>query len=149
MSSTAALPRPDPRLATGGELIASLLQHCHAGATECFLERLPQAVILVDSRGAVGGLNGRAKTIVAQGDGLIICHGVLRCRNPEDTGVLHRLIGDVGRRDELCNAATGRGLRIRRPVGRRPLTVLVTGLRGNSALRNGGPVVAVLAARVS
>jgi len=144
MNSTSALRRADTRLATGGESIASLLQHGHAGVTECLLERLPQAVILADSRGTVGGLNERATAIVAQGDGLMVHHGVLRCRNPEDTGALHRLIGDVGRQDALCDAATGCGLRIRRPVGRRPLTALVTGLRGNNALRNGGAVVAVL-----
>jgi DNA-binding CsgD family transcriptional regulator len=101
-------------------------------------------VILVDSRGNVGGLNDRATAIVAQGDGLVISHGVLRCRNTEDTGTLHRLIGEVDRGDASCHAATGRGLRIRRPVGRRPLTALIAALRGKNTLRDGGAVVAVL-----
>jgi DNA-binding CsgD family transcriptional regulator len=144
MSSTPALQRPDARLAPGGEPIARLPQHCHAGVTECLLERLPQAVILVDTRGAVGGMNERATGIIAQGDGLLIYHGVLRCRNPEDTGALHRLVGDVGRRATSHAAESGHGLRIRRPVGRRPLTALITTLRGKNALRNGGVVVAVL-----
>ena len=127
-----------------GAPIESLEQHCQAAVTQCLLERLQQAVILVDSRGTVGGLNERATAIVAQGDGLLIRHGLLRCRHPEDSCTLHRLIGEVGRRDQRCEAATGRGLRIRRPVGRRPLTALVTALRGNSAPQNGGVVVAVL-----
>lgn len=144
MSSTSALQRPDTRLATGGEAIVGLLPHGHAGITECLLERLPQAVILVDVAGTVGGLNERATAIVAQGDGLIIHHGVLRCRHPDDTGKLHRLLVDADRRNASCAAESGRGLRIRRPVGRRPLTALITVLRGKNTLRNAGAVIAVL-----
>ena len=127
-----------------GAPVASLLRQCDDDVTECLLRWLPQAVVLVDSRGTVGGLNQRATAIVAQGDGLIIRGGVLMCRNPEDTSALHRLIGDVGQWDGLRDAPTGRGLRIRRPVGRRPLTALVTALRGNKAPRNARAVVAVL-----
>ncbi|MFI5399046.1 MAG: helix-turn-helix transcriptional regulator [Candidatus Binatia bacterium] len=125
--------------------VNGLRRHCDGQVTQCFLERLPQAVVLVDSRGAVRALNERATVIVAQGDGLTIHHGVLRCARPADTGALHRLIADVALRNGCGEGATGCGLRIHRPVGRRPLTALVTGLRCKNALRDGAAVIAVLA----
>ncbi len=136
-ASSASDPRvPDAGLVNGGAPITTFLQRCHAAITECLLERSPQAVILVDSKGTIGGLNGRAKEILGQGDGLIIRHGILRCRHQEDTSALHRLI---------CNeATTPRGLAIRRPVGRRALTALVTALHGNDPPESRRSVVAVL-----
>jgi DNA-binding CsgD family transcriptional regulator len=123
---------------------ANLLHECDGATIECLLQQLPQAVILVDSKGTVGGLNERATAIVTQADGLIIHHGVLRCRHPDDTGALHRLLVDADRRIASCAAESGRGLRIRRPVGRRPLTALINALRDKNTLRNAGAVIAVL-----
>jgi DNA-binding CsgD family transcriptional regulator len=102
-------------------------------------------VVLVDARGTVGGLNERAAAIVAQGDGLLISGGVLRCGRSGDTVALHRLIADVARQNGHRDGATRYGLRIHRPVGRRPLTALVTALGCQNVLQNGEAVVAVLA----
>jgi DNA-binding CsgD family transcriptional regulator len=128
-----------------GAPVASLLRHCDGDVTECLLERLPQAVALVNARGTVGGLNERAAAIVAQGDGLMIHHGVLRCTRAADTAALHRLIGDAAQRGEYGDGTMRRALRIHRSVGRRPLTALITALCSKNALQNGEAVIAVLA----
>lgn len=147
----ATQPCPEPRRRRGAAppnfrwaQPASVLHECNGGTTDCLLQQLPQAVVLVDARGTVGGLNERAAAIVAQGDGLLISRGVLRCRRPGDTVALHRLIADVAQRNGHRDGATRYGLRIHRPVGRRPLTALVTGLRCKSACRDGEAVIAVL-----
>jgi DNA-binding CsgD family transcriptional regulator len=110
---------------------------------ERVLDRLAQAVVLVDPKGTVVRLNKRAAAIVAQGDGLMIHHGVLRCARLADSVALHRLIGDVAQRTGLAQGATVHGLRIQRPGGRRPLTALVTALRDRDGLANSEPVIAV------
>jgi DNA-binding CsgD family transcriptional regulator len=136
----------------GGHVVAmnvgavkGLPRQCYGQAIQCFLERLPQAVVLVDSRGAVGALNERAAMIVAQGDGLMIHHGILRCACPADTGALHRLIAGAAQRNGRGDGATRCALRIHRPVGRRPLTALITALRSTTAGQIGEAVIAVLA----
>lgn len=113
---------------------------CDGDVTECLLGHLQSAAVLVDARGAVGGVNERAAAIVAQRDGLLICRGILRCAQSEDTLALHRLVADVAQRNGRGEGATGSGLRIRRPVGRRPLNALVTASR----CKNGGAAVVVL-----
>jgi DNA-binding CsgD family transcriptional regulator len=128
-----------------GAPVATLLRHCGGDVTERLLDRLPQAVVLVDPRGTVARLNERAAAIVAQGDGLMIHHGVLWCARPADTAALHRLIGEVAQRDEYGDGRMRCALRIHRPVGRRPLTALVTALYGKNALQNGEAAIAVLA----
>ena len=127
-----------------GAAVASLFRHCDDDVTERLLDRLPQAVVLVDPKGTVARLNERAAEIVAQGDGLMIHHGVLRCARPADTAALHRLIGDAAQRDGCGDGTMRCGLPIHRPVGRRPLTALVTALRDRNALTNGEAVIAVL-----
>lgn len=148
----ATQPCPEPRRRRGAAppnfrwaQPASLLHRCDGGTTECLLQQLPQAVVLVDARGTVGGLNERAAAIVAQGDGLLISRGVLRCRCLADSAALHRLIADVAQRNGEGGGRTTCGLRIQRPVGRRPLTALVTALGSKNVLQNGEAVVAVLA----
>jgi DNA-binding CsgD family transcriptional regulator len=126
-----------------GAPIASLLRQGEGDVTECLLRRLPQAVVLVDPRGTVTRMSERAAAIVAQGDGLNVRHGVLRCARPADTVVLHRLIGDVARRGGYGDSTMRCGLCIQRPVGRRPLTALVTALRDRDVPANGEAVVAV------
>jgi DNA-binding CsgD family transcriptional regulator len=127
-----------------GAPVVDLLRHCDADVTERLLDRLPQAVVLVDPRGTVARLNERAAAIVAQGDGLMIHHGVLRCARPADTAALHRLIGEVAQRDEYGDGTMRCGLPIHRAVGRRPLTALVTALCCRNALQNGETVIVVL-----
>lgn len=130
--------------AMSGAPVANLLRHCDGDVTERLLDRLPQAVVLVDPRGTVGGLNERAAAIVAQGDGLKVHHGVLRCAYPADTAALHRLIGDVAQRDRYGDGTMRCALRIQRAVGRRPLTALVAALCCRNALQNGETVIVVL-----
>jgi DNA-binding CsgD family transcriptional regulator len=126
-----------------GAPVAALLRHGDDDVTEHLLDRLPQAVVLVDPGGAVSHLNERAAAIAAQGDGLNVHNGVLRCARPADTVTLHRLIGDVARRSGCVDGTVMRGLRIQRPLGRRPLTVLVTVLRDRDAPANSEAVIAV------
>lgn len=138
MISSSALRYPDRRpVTTSVEPVISLV-------AESLLQRLPQAVLLVDPRGVVAALNERATAMVTQGDGLLISGGILRCKWSGDTAALHGLLADVGQRNERCESTTAGGLRIRRPVGRRPLTALVTVLRDRNALPNGEAVIAVL-----
>lgn len=118
------------------------LPPAHGDLTESFLQHFPHAVLLVDSKGAVTGLNQRAAAIVAQGDGLFVCQDVLRCARPADTAALHRLIGDAAQCDGRRGAAARYGLRLRRS-GRRPLSVLMTPFRCQSVVANGAVVIGV------
>jgi DNA-binding CsgD family transcriptional regulator len=129
-----------------GAPVANLLRHCDGDVTERLVDRLPQAVVLVDPKGTVGGLNERAAAIVAQGDGLKVHHGVLRCAYPTDTAALHRLIGEVAQRDKYRDGTMRCALRIQRAMGRRPLTALVTALRDRDAPTNSEAVIAVFVA---
>ena len=118
------------------------LPPAHGDLTESLLQHFPHAVLLADSTGAVTGLNQRAAAIVAQGDGLFVCRGVLRCPCPGDTAVLHRLIGDAAQCDGRGGGAVRYGLRLRRS-GRRPLSVLVTPFRCRDVVANAAVVIAV------
>lgn len=95
-----------------------------------FLERvldwLPHAVILVDVAAAVAGMNERAGAMVIRADGLLVRNDVLRCRDPEDTATLHRMIGEMGDTDAARGATRACAIRIRRSHGRRALTAMVT-----------------------
>ncbi|MBI1815373.1 MAG: helix-turn-helix transcriptional regulator [Deltaproteobacteria bacterium] len=107
------------------------------------LHRLGHAVILVDERGRVVRMNQRAAEIVAQGDGLLIQHGVLRGVRPTDTAALHRLIGESVHSEPTNGCAAGVGLRLERPSRRWPLTALVTPLTSLGSPPNGHAVAAV------
>jgi DNA-binding CsgD family transcriptional regulator len=76
----------------------------------------------------------------------MIHHGVLQCARPADTVALHRLVGDVVQGAGRGRGAASYGLRIHRPVGRRPLTALVTALRDRDDLANSEAVIAVFVA---
>jgi DNA-binding CsgD family transcriptional regulator len=105
--------------------------------------RLAHAVILVDERGRVVRMNRRATEIVAQGDGLLVHHGVLRGMRPADTAALHRIIGEAVHREPCNGYAAGVGLRLERPCRRWPLTALVTPLRAHRSPSNGHAVAVV------
>ncbi len=144
MNLSVTYRQPDTSVvAISGRQLPSLVGRSDTDVAECLLEQLPQAVVLVDRRGTVARLNERAAAIIAQGDGLMICHGILRCRRSEDTATLHRLIGEALQRDGRYQDAAGCGVRIQRPVGRRPLNALVTAVRAQNAFTNGGAVVAI------
>ena len=118
------------------------LPPAHGDLTESFLRNFPHAVLLVDAKGAVTGLNRRAAAIVAQGDGLFVCQDVLRCVRGADTATLHRLIGDAAQCDGRRGVAAQYGLRLSRS-GRRPLSVLVAPFRCQNGVADGAVVVAV------
>ena len=101
------------------------------------LHQSAHAVILVDERGRVVRMNKRATEIVAQGDGLLIQHDVLRGVRPTDTAVLHRLIGEAVNSGPGNGCAAGVGLRLERPARRWPLTALVTPLISQESAPNG------------
>ncbi len=100
--------------------------------------------MLVGFGGAVKALNERAAAIVAHGDGLMICHGVLRCTRHADTTVLHQRIADVAGQSGAAVQGARSALRIHRPGASRPLTALITALPCGNVPKGGGAVVAVL-----
>jgi PAS domain-containing protein len=72
MEQSSALQHPEM---ISGIAVAGLLGHSDGDVTARLLDRLPQAVVLVDPKGTVVRLNKRAAAIVAQGEGLMIGRG--------------------------------------------------------------------------
>lgn len=143
MSSSAPYQLPDEAtFSTRDGQVADSDRRPSGDTAGSLLEHLPQAALLVDGKGVVGSLNERASIMVAHGDGLLIRHGILRCMHPKDTSVMHQMIADAAQRERSPERTRGRGLRIQRPVGRLPLTALVTALVRPDA-SGGGPVIAV------
>jgi DNA-binding CsgD family transcriptional regulator len=88
-------------------------------------------------------MNQRATEIVAQRDGILVQHNVLRGVRSADTVALHRLIGEAVHSGSGNGHAGGCGLRLERPSRRWPLTALVTSLRSRESALNGHAVAAV------
>ncbi len=104
------------------------------------LEQLGRGVVLVGKAGQVYHANRLAREICAAGDGLALCEGRLTGTQSPDAARLAAALrrAQYGGATEL--------LRLARPSGRRPLSVLVTAMgptRGIAAQpqRDGGAVV--------
>lgn len=92
-----------------------------------FVERSPGAVILAGGDGRVVHANSAAEALTSRDDGLRISNGVLQAADAELGRRLAALIGHAAAND----AAEPRGgnLTLPRPIGRRPLSVLVSPAR--------------------
>lgn len=84
------------------------------------LEYLDRGALLVGAGGAIRTANGIADRILAQGDGLTLKDGQLRCAVPGETAALERLIGQSAK--GIASAGEGM-LQISRGNGRSPLTL--------------------------
>ena len=91
------------------------------------LDVIQTAVILVDSGATIMHANRAAETIIARGDGVCTTRSALCCEHSDDTSRLRQLIGEAS---AVPTRGSGGALAIRRRSGRRPLSALVTPVRG-------------------
>ena len=84
------------------------------------LEYLDRGALLVGPEGKVQTANGLADAILAQGEGLLLRHGLLSCVKPADTAALNRLIALSIRGIAMPDEGT---MQISRGEGRSPLAV--------------------------
>jgi DNA-binding CsgD family transcriptional regulator len=91
-------------------------------ATEV-LDRLSQAVLLVRTNAQIAFANRAAETLLAARDGIRVDAGGLHAATAGQSAALHRLIVAVS--TATAAMPNGGSLRIDRPSGRRPLSVLV------------------------
>lgn len=94
------------------------------------LDRLPQAVLLVDAHARVLFANSSARTLLRAADGLASGPNGLRAAALAATAELRRRIAQVAAPDGLVHSASYRAMALERPSGRRPLSVLVAPSRG-------------------
>jgi DNA-binding CsgD family transcriptional regulator len=93
------------------------------------LERVPCAVVLIDSEGRVVFVNRLAKEILDQNDGLSIAKSRLSAAGSQETSQLERLLHGAARTGSGRGVESGGALRVERPSMRKPLGVLVTPIR--------------------
>jgi DNA-binding CsgD family transcriptional regulator len=91
------------------------------------LDQLEQGMLLVDAQGHVRHANQMAQRILAAADGLAATGGALACDRGDDGRALLRLVGVAA-----SDMAPGGLLAVRRRSGRRPYSVLVAPLRGET-----------------
>jgi DNA-binding CsgD family transcriptional regulator len=101
----------------------------HAGFAA--LDRLSEAVILADGNARVIFANRAAEIILATADGIGVDTSGLYAATLPQTAALRRSIALSARREDVANA--GGSLLLERPSGRRPLSVTVAPLRGETA----------------
>lgn len=110
------------------------------------LEQLASAAFLLNGQGTVVFMNGAARALAGQGDGLTVSHGQLRTARPEETAVLH---------EEIRRALTTRARRSTTPGKRfsvtqkddQRLVVMVMPLRSGVAALFRDPAAVMVMAR--
>jgi DNA-binding CsgD family transcriptional regulator/PAS domain-containing protein len=108
------------------------------------LDRLPTAVVLCDQGGTPVIVNGAAREILANSDGLLVRGGKLAASRPLETNALENLIIDA------ASAARGQGeraggmLSVSRDSGSRPLSVLVAPMQAPSGVPGHRRIAAAL-----
>jgi len=95
-------------------------------------DRIPSALILVDSRSRVCTTNRAADRLLAQRDGLIVKREGLRAANPAETETLQQLLAEAARTDAGRALPTAGPLLLQRPSGLPPLHALVTPIRAGT-----------------
>lgn len=102
------------------------LESQHEALTDV-LDRLPQAIILLDQKGRVLLVNRGAHAILKQRDGLTLSkEGVLCASDPNRTAALRDLIEGAVHTSLRQGLSPGGALRLPRLSGARPLSILVT-----------------------
>jgi DNA-binding CsgD family transcriptional regulator len=96
------------------------------------IDRLPQGIIITDALGRIGFANSTGAAMIAEGDGLATCGGVLQTSRRCETQQLARLIAESGglpanggRTDVKRTGA----MQVSRPSMRRPLPLVVAPMR--------------------
>jgi DNA-binding CsgD family transcriptional regulator len=105
------------------------------------LDRIHQAVLLVDAGATVMHANPTAEAALESADGLRAARSVLGCDHADDTARLRRLVGEAS---AAPVPGPGGTLAVRRRSGRRPLSVLVAPLRGGRPAPTGPPATAIV-----
>jgi DNA-binding CsgD family transcriptional regulator len=95
------------------------------------LHRLERGVVLLDGEGGVLFSNHSATEILRSADGLTAAGGRLAASAPDDHAKLARLVGEVTRTGQRQGQAAGGTLLLRRPSGKRPLSLLLAPLGDN------------------
>ena len=109
------------------------------------LDTVQDAIALVDENGSVVHLNGRARRLADAGDGLRYRPGELHAIDRDEDARLQKLMADVVRTGRNDGISGGGRLRLSRPSGRQPLSVLVTAIQAEAA-RGELPVPRICAA---
>lgn len=109
------------------------------GALVAILDRLPEAIFLVDHHGGVLSCNGSARAILRRNDGFSVVDGRIALASADEHSALRALIAEAGAERPGTDAARGieATMSVSRPSGQRSLPVVVTPLlcRGESDCR--------------
>lgn len=105
------------------------------------LNRLSDAVLLLNRAGEPIFVNRMAQQLLRQGDGLSLHQGQLAARNQEDTRQLRRALDHV--RNGAADAPS-QHLRLERPSGRQPYALRICRLDGQPELANDVGALAAL-----
>ncbi len=145
-------PLPDAAGLAAAKLLRGHLQRAlqwrrqlrQAGASERvtldLLDRLAQALILLDQQGQVVWLNSKAAALLRQADGLKISERELHAGTPGETAALHRLIRNAAQVARAPRTSAGGALSITRPSLKRAYRLLVAPLPGAARLSAGVPL---------
>ena len=125
-----------PHLARAHQLYRTMRssEDIHGALTE-IMDRLPEAIFLVDRHGRVLTSNGSARAISRQNDGLTVIDDHIVLARPGEQASLRSMIAeaaarpDSGRPSSLSLAEDVATMSATRPSGRRALPVVVTPVR--------------------
>jgi DNA-binding CsgD family transcriptional regulator len=106
------------------------------------LDRFPTGIVAVDSDAKVILTNRAADTILKRGDALISRDG-LRAASRQDTARLRNAIAAVCMQRDSGTLKTEMVVQVHRPLGLKPLEVLVCPLPSHSTLKKGRAVAAL------
>ena len=128
-----------PHLARAHQLYRTMRnsEDMHGALTE-IMDRLPEAIFLVDGDGKVLSSNGSARAISRQNDGLSVIGDHIILARPEEQASLRAVIADTATRpvaggtQTLSLAEDVATMSVTRPSGRRAFPVVVTPVRCRS-----------------
>jgi DNA-binding CsgD family transcriptional regulator/PAS domain-containing protein len=108
------------------------------------LDRLPTAVVLCDQSGTPVIVNGAAREILANSDGLLVRGGKLATSRQPETNALENLIIDAASAAHAQGRRAGGMLSVSRVSGSRPLSILVSPMRAPSGVPGHRRIAAAL-----
>jgi DNA-binding CsgD family transcriptional regulator len=129
------LRRLAPRLNSAVRVTIRLRElEAQAGAAARMSDHALVALVLTDGFGRVAEANGLARSILAEGDGLVIRYGILGAVRGDECAWLARLTIEAA--GGACRAGLPRSsgvMQVSRPSGRRPLALVVTPTRTSAS----------------
>ncbi len=134
-----------PHLARAMQLYRTIRSNedMHEALAE-ILDRLPEAIFLVDRNGLVLSCNSSAREIARRNDGLTLIDDRLSLALPGESAALHALIDDAGRAQTDQPAGGVTTMTVTRPSGDRPLPIVVTPIQCRSQSDDGRSAVAAV-----